>query len=75
MAVDLLMDALTDIRIGFLTNNIGVDVLVDANANVSAGVMPGSVEYSCFWAAFDCRSMAALDCASVLQAWIPSYHV
>ena len=39
MAVDLLMDALTDIRLGLLTNNIGVDVLVDVNVNVSAGVM------------------------------------
>ena len=39
MAVELLMDALTDIRLGLLANNIGVDVLVDVNANVSAGVM------------------------------------
>ena len=39
VAVDLLMDALTDIRLGLLANNIGVDVLVDVNANVSAGVM------------------------------------
>ena len=31
MAVDLLMDALTDIRLGLLANNIGVDVLVDVN--------------------------------------------
>ena len=38
-AVGLLMDALTDIRLGLLTNNIGVDVLVDVNVNVSAGVM------------------------------------
>ena len=31
--------ALTDIRLGLLTNNIGVDVLVDVNVNVSAGIM------------------------------------
>ena len=39
MAVDLLTDALTDIRLGLLTNNIGVDVLVDVNVNAFAGVM------------------------------------
>jgi hypothetical protein len=42
VAVGLLMDALTDIRLGLLANNIGVDVLVDVNVNVSAGV------YDCF---------------------------
>ena len=39
VAVDLLMDALSGIRLGLLANNIGVDVLVDVNVNVSAGVM------------------------------------
>ena len=39
VAVGLLMDALTDIRLGLLANNIGVDVLVDVNVNVSAGGM------------------------------------
>ena len=39
VAVDLLMDALTVIRLGLLANNIGVDVLVDVNVNVYAGVM------------------------------------
>ena len=32
------------------------------------------VWFSC-GAAFDCRPMAALDCAHVLQARMPSYHV
>ena len=32
------------------------------------------VRFSC-GAAFDCRPMAALDCAHVLQARMPSYHV
>ena len=41
MAVDLLMDALTEI-FGVLTNiDIGVNVLVDVNVNVFAGVMTG----------------------------------
>ena len=27
------------------------------------------------WDACDCWAMNALDCASVLQTWMPSYHV
>ena len=38
VAVDLLMDALTDIRLGLLANNIGVGVLGDVNVNVFLGV-------------------------------------
>ena len=38
MAVDLLIDALTDIIRGVLTN-IGVGVLEDVNINMFAGVM------------------------------------
>ena len=38
VAVDLLMDALTEIIRGVLTN-IGIGVLVDNNLNVFAGVM------------------------------------
>ena len=38
VAVDLLVDALTDIRLGILTN-IGVGVLMDVNVNAFAGVM------------------------------------
>ena len=38
VAVDLLMVALTGIRLGLLAN-IGVDVLVDVNVNVSGRVM------------------------------------
>ena len=38
MAVDLLMNVLAGKIIGVLTN-IGVEVLVDANVNVFAGVM------------------------------------
>ena len=77
VAVDLLMDASTDIRLGLLANNIGVDVLADVNVNVSAGVMT-AFEFAMSGRPlkeFDCRPMTALDCASVLQTCIPSYHV
>ena len=50
VGVDLLMESLSVIMIGALAS-IGVDVLVDVNANVFAGVMttfefamPGSLE-------------------------------
>ena len=78
VAVDLLMGALTGILRDVLTN-----IDVDVNANVFTGVvsafgvfMPNPLEGFRCWAALDCRLMAAaLDCASVLQAWMPSYHV
>ena len=72
MAVDILMEALA---------GIDVDVLLDVNENAFAGVttakfnMPAPLEGLNCRAAFDCRPIAALDCASVLQAWIPLYHV
>ena len=72
MPVDILMEA---------SAGIDVDVLVDVNGNAFAGViavtfnMPAPLEGLNCRAAFDCRPIAALDCASVLQAWIPLYHV
>ena len=79
MAVDLVMDALTEMIRGIRTS-IGVDVLMDVNVNAFVGVMvvfefvtSDTLEGFCCWAACDCRPMAAaLDCASTLQAWIPS---
>ena len=38
VAVDLLIDALTEIRLGVLSN-IDIGVLVDVNVNVFAGVI------------------------------------
>ena len=78
VAIDLLMDALRGIIRGVLTN-IDVDVLVNVNIQGFIGVMtpfefakPGpSEDFRCS-AAFDCRPM---DCISVLQARMPSYHV
>ena len=60
--------------LGVLTN-INVDVLVNVNVNTFAGTMVGTSKSFCCSAAFDFRRMAALDCASVLQVWMPSDHV
>ena len=74
MAVDLLMDALRSIIRGVLIN-IDVDVLFSGVITAFDFAMPGPLaEFRC-WTAFDCRPVAALDCASVLQARMPSYHV
>ena len=61
--------------------DIGVDVLVNVNVNSFVVVMtvkfamPAPSEgFSC-GAAIDWWSMADLDCAHVLQARMPSYHV
>ena len=83
VAVDLLMDAFTVVILG-VPVNVGVNMSVGVNLNVFADVMKAfgfvmpdpSEEFRCCWAAFDCRPMAALTCASAfLQAWMPSYHV
>ena len=70
---------LTGVIVGVLTTIDAAAVLVGVNVNVFAGAMtafefamPGPLGCS---AAFDCRPMTALDCDSVLHAWIPSYHV
>ena len=74
MAVDLLMDALRSMILG-VRINIAVDVLFSGVITALEFAMPGPLaEFRC-WAASDCRPMAALDCASVLQARMPSYHV
>ena len=59
-----------------------VVVLVDVNTNVLAGVLTvlefaiseSLKEFSC-WAAFDCWPLTLLDCACVLQTWMPSCQV
>ena len=81
VAVDMLMDSLTDKIFGVLTI-IDVEVLVDVNANVFAGVMtafefamPYAIAGFRCGAACDRRPMADLDCGSVLHDRMPSYHV
>ena len=83
--VDLWMDTLAGSMFGVVIisglSGIGVDVLVDVNVNVFAGVMtvkfamPTPLEGFGCRAAFDCRPMAALNCDHVLQAWMPPYQV
>ena len=72
VAVDLLMNALTESIRGVLTD-IDVGVLVDVNVNDF--VIPGPLDEFCCSAAFERRPMGALDCDSVLQAWMPSYQL
>ena len=75
VAVDLSMDALMlDVL-----SRIGIEVVADLSANDFAVVMtalefPVSTPLEEFSrsAAFDCL---LLDCARVLQTWMPSYHV
>ena len=61
---------------GIILNNIDVDVLVDVDLNVFVVVMS---DFECVMRPleeFDCRRpINALDCARVLQARMPSYHV
>lgn len=79
-SVDMLMDALTDMMLGILPAS-DVDVLMDVNVNAFSGAitvefaMPAPLEVFNCSAAFDCRPMTALDRPSVLQTWMPSYHV
>ena len=61
---------------------IGIEVLPDVSANAFAVVMTAlkspmslPLERVSRWAPFDCRPLALLDRARVLQTWIPSYHV
>ena len=87
MRVNVLNDALADAKtsvIIVIVSGIGVETLIDVGVNVLAAamialefIMPGSLEESalCCRAAFNCWAMAVLDCAHVLQAWMPPCHV
>ena len=81
---DLLVDAFADARAAIIIGalpDIDIALLLGVKENAFVVVvtlkfvMPAPSEgFSC-GAAIDCRSMAALDCAHVLQARMPSYHV
>ena len=66
----------------YVLTSFGVDLVLDANVEAYVVVMtvdfvmpePSEGFRSC-GAAIDCQLMAALDCAHVLQARMPSYHV
>ena len=77
--VDLWMDALAEIG---GVPGIGVDVLVGVSVTILAAVMtavrwdtPAPIEGLSFGAALSRWPMTAFDCARVLQARMPSYHV
>ena len=79
--IDLFVDMSAGVMLGFLPV-IDIEVLVDVNTNdftVAMTVLefPVSIPLEGFsrWAEFDCRPLALLDCARVLQIWMPSYHV
>ena len=81
-AVDLLTNALAGVLTVVIISGlsgIDVDVLVEVNVNMFAGVkfdMTASMEGFGCRAAFDCRPMTSLKNRDrVLQAWMPSYHV
>ena len=70
--VDVSVDLLTCIISGVVTN-IDIDMLVVTVFTEFDASRP--LDEYCSCAAFDCRPMAALGCASVSQALMPSYHV
>ena len=68
----------------WVLTGIGIDVLADMNVNVLeamttalelALLAPWKESIPFAWTAISCWPMALLDCARVLQAWMPSYHV
>ena len=78
MLVDILVDAVTDVIMG-MVSDIGVELLSDANANVFTFpttaldfAVSKPLEDS---RAFDDRPPTAFNCAFVLQARMPAYHV
>ena len=81
VAFKLFTDALTDVMIGVLPG-IDIDALTDLSSNAFAVTMTAleftvstSLEEFSRCAAFDCRSLALLDCSRVLQTRMPSCHV
>ena len=77
LPVSCSVDVLSDVAV-----DLFMDTLADVSTNAFAVVMtvlefPVSTKLEGFsrLAAFDCRPLALLDCARVLQAWMPSYHV
>ena len=65
---------LTGIRIELLLAGVGANAFTIVVAALEFPVSTPLEECSrCV--AFDCWPLALLDCDSVLQAWMPSYHV
>ena len=84
VVIDTFAEVLT-VAVLIIVSDATVDSLMYAlcvNVKVFAGVVtafgiivPDPLDECGCWAAFDCRSMAGLDCAHFLQACMPSYHV
>ena len=58
-------------------SGVKVDMVAVADAMAAfafAAILEQLKQFSC-WAAFGCWPLILLDCAHVLQAWMPSYHV
>ena len=84
VVVELLMDAFDDVRAAIIIGalpDIGINELLEVNENAFVVVMTVDFAMSTpskglsFGAAIDCWPMALLDCAHLLQARMPSYHV
>ena len=80
MSSEVFFDLFMDASVGVILTRIGLEMLADVNTfsvlmtALGCPVLPSLTEFS-GWAAFDCRPPALLDCARVLQTWMPSYHV
>ena len=85
-AFDVLIDALADVLSGKIigvVTGVGVDVFTNVEVNglvaamtILGFAMPAPLyEFSCCCAVSDCWPMALSNFASVLQVWMPSYHV
>ena len=83
---DVLIDALAGVLSGKIigvVTGVGVDVFTNVEVNglvaamtILGFAMPAPLyEFSCCCAVFDCWPMALSNFASVLQVWMPSYHV
>ena len=86
LTVSYSVDVASDVDVDFgvmlrVFSWIGIEVLADVNKNAFAVVtaldfpVRTPLEEFSTCAAFDCRPLALLDCASVSQVWMPSYHV
>ena len=75
VTVDMFGDAsLIIIMIGVVTG-VSVDVLAGVMAALEFAIISEPFkEFSCS-AACDCWPLPLLDCARVLQTWMPAYHV
>ena len=70
---ELWTGAVNNMLVDVLTIDIRIGVCIVALADMIIDGLEESMRFC--WAAFSCWSIALLDCARALQAWMPSYHV